>query len=34
MHLGELELGLGTGTLGKGGVADDVAKGLTIFARK
>ena len=30
VHLGELELGLGTGTLGEGGVADDVAESLTI----
>lgn len=29
MHLGELELGLGAGSLGKGGVADDVAEGLS-----
>lgn len=30
MHLGELQLGLGADALGEGGVADDVAKRLTI----
>lgn len=34
VHLGKLELSLGTGTLGKGSVANDVAESLTMLARK
>ena len=32
VHLRELKLGLGTGTLGEGGVADDVAERLSTFS--
>lgn len=34
MHLRQLELGLGAGTLRKAGVADDVAERLSVRSRK